>query len=1400
MPKPRLLILAAMGLVPRWLAVLLLLLQAGTGVVRAFENEVYLSGGTYRWKINNVEQGSTADLATAMTNCIWQSAGSGRQIHLLTGGSLASTIGIPPNVSVYGHGNTFSVTHGNYAVHARNVDNIGFYDMTIIGSSYMVFRISSCDNVVLSGIHIDGGFIGVRAESSDSSSPWNFRAYNFSATNCTFENLGSHGLETYGITGSYVDGIVARNNGECGVLFNNSSDGYVGTVDAYRCSYGGGYAGLRFANGNSNFRVKYLKAIECGRGFFTTTDARNIVVEEVYIRGCSSHAILLQNSDEVGINSGTHDGFVVNHYTSVNCWNHATDATGVTDPLPPAPASLAASPDSNNVSLSWPAVSGATSYRLQRSTTSSGPFFTIAYTEATEYLDRAIPGGTNHYYRVRAVNAAGPGEPSAAIAAVISGPVTPVVDLETGLKIHYPFNGSAVDSKGGPTPSISGGASYATGMIGQALSFNGTTNFASLPTLSGSNFREFTAATWIWRGSNSGWRRIFDFGNGTSNYMMLTQLDGTLIFDITRNGLTQCVQTAAPTMGLWAHVAVTFTGNWATLYINGELKKSVLFSNNPVHLSLANNYLAKSQWPDPLFQGRIDDLRLYTRSLSSAEITALVMAARPLAPTALIAGGFGMRVNLNWSGALSATYYNVKRSTASGGPYTTIASGLTATSFVDTAVISGSRYFYVVSASNANGESDPSNEETAAISDLVIHLKFDETSGNAATDSSGNGWNARLVNGPTFASGKLGNSLELPNSSAEHATLPTGVVSGLDDFTISLWAKVNSFATWARIFDFGTGTNNYMFLTPQYTGTAPNAAKLRFAITTPTVAEQSITSSTAVSAGTWFHVAITCSGNTGRMYLNGNLVGTASNMTLRPSSLGLTNQNYLGRSQWPDPYFNGSLDDLRIYSKALTQQELTEVAVPIPEAPISLTAIPDDGKVTLSWPIGNMATSYIVKRATSLGGQFTIVASDVTGASFVDSLVSNGTTYHYIVTSANSRGESPSSSPEASATPSNLRVHLKFDEDSGSTASDSSGRGAHASLWNSPSNEVGKFANSLRFTQSSSQYATLPQGVVSDLTTATLMCWVKTSSVASWQRIFDFGTGTSNYMFLTTQYATGGNANRLRFAITNSGNGNEQRINSSIATPSGTWVHVAVVLNGGTGTLYLNGSPVGQNTTMTLNPSNLGITTQNFIGRSQFPDPYLDSSIDDFRIYNRAMPSGEIADYATPLMPPQNLVAVGQPDSIHLSWTPVATGTTYSVKVGSLPGGPYEPLVSGLVSPEYLHTGLGSGTTRFYVASASNPIYSSADSVEISATSETPPIVGSELVLSFRRDSASAGSLTFEQSVIGHHYQLQVSPDLSNGTWTNVGPAYQGNGEQLLIPLILNPATRREFYRIKVTR
>ncbi|MFB5760203.1 DUF5695 domain-containing protein [Paenibacillus medicaginis] len=200
----------------------------------------------------------------------------------------------------------------------------------------------------------------------------------------------------------------------------------------------------------------------------------------------------------------------------------------------------------------------------------------------------------------------------------------------------------------------------------------------------------------------------------------------------------------------------------------------------------------------------------------------------------------------------------------------------------------------------------------------------------------------------------------------------------------------------------------------------------------------------------------------------------------------------------------------------------------------------------------------------------------------------------------------------------------KLDETSGTVAADSSGSGNAASVKGTAAWAAGIKGNAVSLNGRDS-YVQLPAGIVSRAQQLTVSGWVKASSLSDYMRIFDFGSGTNEYMFLTPKAG-----NRMLFAITVNGNGagQEQTITGPVL-PTGVWKHVAVTLNGSTGILYVDGREVGRNTSMTLNPTSLGQTKNNYIGKSQYPDPYLNGLVDDFRIYSRALSAAEVQGLAT---------------------------------------------------------------------------------------------------------------------------------------------------------------------------
>ena len=114
----------------------------------------------------------------------------------------------------------------------------------------------------------------------------------------------------------------------------------------------------------------------------------------------------------------------------------------------------------------------------------------------------------------------------------------------------------------------------------------------------------------------------------------------------------------------------------------------------------------------------------------------------PPAPASLQATAGNAQVILTWTASPSATGYNVKRSTTTGGPYTKVSSP-TATTFTDIGLTNGTPYFYVVTAANSAGESNPSNQATATptapLTAPPVPTALEATAGNTKISLS---WNS----------------------------------------------------------------------------------------------------------------------------------------------------------------------------------------------------------------------------------------------------------------------------------------------------------------------------------------------------------------------------------------------------------------------------------------------------------------------------------------------------------------------------------------------------------------------------------------------------------------------------------------------------------------------------------
>jgi chitodextrinase len=305
---------------------------------------------------------------------------------------------------------------------------------------------------------------------------------------------------------------------------------------------------------------------------------------------------------------------------------------------------------------------------------------------------------------------------------------------------------------------------------------------------------------------------------------------------------------------------------------------------------------------------------------------------------------------------------------------------------------------------------------------LVAAYNFDEGSGATLTDQSGNGNNGTLANGPTWTTGRYGGALSFGGTNASVSIGDLNALDGLVAVTYSAWIRttatderhvVNKSACTGTTNDgpaelgvnfFTAGKANFVIYK---TGGGPNY--------------YSVTSAVKVNDGVWHHIAGTYDGSALHLYVDGIDSGStpAPNITLTSTARGVEIGSCASSYFW-----NGSIDDLRLYSRALTQAEVqADMNTPIvplppdttpPSVPSDLTATAlSSSQIKLTWTaaIDDVAVAgYRILRDSAM------IASVAGGTGYVDGPLAATTTYTYSVSAYDAAGNNSAQSVNTSAT------------------------------------------------------------------------------------------------------------------------------------------------------------------------------------------------------------------------------------------------------------------------------------------------------------------------------------------------------------------------------------------------
>jgi hypothetical protein len=497
-------------------------------------------------------------------------------------------------------------------------------------------------------------------------------------------------------------------------------------------------------------------------------------------------------------------------------------------------------------------------------------------------------------------------------------PATPI--STANLVVDLPFtNGSGSDASGNNLSATLSTAVTTTGKfadVNAAVLFGGTASGGTI----GNNALltatdQLTITCWFNSGNIALSQRIADKLSGTTA--------GNFMLDIFQQkfrffaGSVTVNPTYVLSSNTWYFVACTYDGTNAKVYLN-----SILIATTPLTGNLTANTsplnIGKDQSGNNCFLGKMDDFKYYTRALDATEISGLyeepVFAVQPNdAQICSLQGTAGLS-----SGAASkygAVSYKWKKdgNYISDGP---VYSGATSQFLNISNATAGEAGQYVAEAYSPNCFLTTSDTADVTFitpvlpntAGLVVHFPFNNGSLN---DVSGNGLNASNSGGIISAADQNGtNNGAVYFTGVDHSFVPhNSLMDVTNQLTISCWFKTNTNSGTQCIVNKIPGITTNNFYVDLYN------QQIRFFC-----GSASVSSPANISYNTWYHLACTYDGANVKIYINGNIVAsTVYTGTLTPNTASLaigTNQAANGNKFW------GNINDLRIYSRALSPSEI----------------------------------------------------------------------------------------------------------------------------------------------------------------------------------------------------------------------------------------------------------------------------------------------------------------------------------------------------------------------------------------------------------------------------------------------------------------------------------------------
>jgi hypothetical protein len=631
--------------------------------------------------------------------------------------------------------------------------------------------------------------------------------------------------------------------------------------------------------------------------------------------------------------------------------------------------------------------------------------------------------------------------------AVSADAVVVVANATTGLVAAYGFNEgggtSVADASGnGHTGAITGAAWTTQGRFGSALTFDGTSNLVTVNATALLNLTTgMTLEAWVFPTAlGTSWRNVIIKERASGEvYNLYAHTDALkptvyVVRAAAPNNPVDAAGTAQLALNAWSHLAATYDGTTLRLFVNGAQVGSRALTGALLTSTGALRIGGNSLWGE-FFQGRIDEIRIYSRALTGAEIQADM--ANPVSgappdttpplrsnglPTGTLAAGttqtsLSLTTNENatcryamTAGVAYASMTNTFTTTGAtthsttvtgltnGGNYSffvrcqdvasnanpgdftisfsvaqpadttppvrsnglptgTLAAGTTQTtlslatnenatcryattagvayasmtstftatggtahSSTVTGLTNGGSYTYFVRcrdvATNVNPDDFPISFAVADPS-LVAAYSFNAGSGTTVADASGHGLTGTITGATWTTQGRFGNALSF-NGATAWVTVPSNALLNLTTaMTLEAWVfPIAHSPNWNNvIIKERPGGEVYNLYSNTDTG-VPAAFAVRSAAPTAPVGTAGVS---PLPLNAWTHLAVSYDGSMLRLYVNGTQVGSQAMTGSMVTSTGALRIG--GNSIWGE-YFQGQIDEIRIYNRALTQVQI----------------------------------------------------------------------------------------------------------------------------------------------------------------------------------------------------------------------------------------------------------------------------------------------------------------------------------------------------------------------------------------------------------------------------------------------------------------------------------------------